>query len=104
MSGWRGAAAAGWTHHQLAELAAEGGDTHQEKEHYAAAARIGSDAGDHVLAGWSLFNTARCEERAHDLRQARERYAQAKETGLRIADRWMVEQSEEGLRRLATPG
>ncbi|WP_329611535.1 serine/threonine-protein kinase [Kitasatospora herbaricolor] len=97
------AAAAGWTHHQLAELAAEAGDTRQEKEHYAAAARIGSDAGDYVLSGWSLFNTARCEERAHDLQQAREHYAQAKETGLRISNRWMVEQSEEGLQRLTTP-
>ncbi|WP_190210668.1 protein kinase domain-containing protein [Kitasatospora indigofera] len=98
------AAAAGWTHHQLAELAAEDGDTRQERNNYAAAARIGSDAGDDVLAGWSLFNTARCEERTKDLQQAREHYAQAREIGLRISNRWMAEQSEERLQRLAPPG
>ncbi|MFF1872076.1 protein kinase [Kitasatospora herbaricolor] len=98
------AAAAGWTLHQMAELAAEDGDTRQEKEHYAAAGRIGSDSGDDVLAGWSLFNTARCEERAHDRRRAREHYAQALEIGLRIPNRWMVEQSKGALQRFTTPG
>jgi tetratricopeptide (TPR) repeat protein len=97
------AAPAGWTHHQLAEMAAEAGDAHREKEQYAAAANVGLDSGDDALAGWSLFNMARCEERARELHEAREHYAQALEIGTRSQNPWMIEQSNEGLQRSRRP-
>ncbi|MEW1909056.1 serine/threonine-protein kinase [Kitasatospora sp. NPDC085895] len=97
-------APAGWTHHQLAELAAEAGDPLREKEHYAAAVRVAAGSGEDELAGWSLFNLARCEERAAEREEAREHYGRVLEIGTRIGNRWMVEHAEEGLGRTAGPG
>ncbi|MEU9141965.1 caspase family protein [Streptomyces sp. NPDC048404] len=95
--------AAGWTHHQLAELARAEGDTHREREHYEAAARAGLACDDGHLAGWSLIHVALCAEHCGDLSPAGEHYAHALEIGTRIDQRWMVEKAESGLARIAGP-
>ncbi|MDX3613298.1 protein kinase domain-containing protein [Streptomyces europaeiscabiei] len=96
-------AAAGWTHHQLAELAQDENAARREEEHYAAALRVGLDSDDDGLTGWSLIHVARCAERSSDLPQAGEHYARALEIGTRIHDQWMVRKAEEGRARTADP-
>nr|WP_272919915.1 tetratricopeptide repeat protein [Streptomyces sp. SID4948] len=98
------AGAAGWTHHMLAEVAQSEKDTRREREHYAAALRLGRSSDDDVLAGWSLYHLAKCAEGSGDLPQAAEQYARAVEIGARIQDRWMVQNSEEALARIADHG
>ncbi|MFJ1754104.1 serine/threonine-protein kinase [Kitasatospora sp. NPDC088134] len=96
----RYATPAGWVHYQLAKVAAEGGDPAGERASYAAAARAGRDAGNDSLAGWSLVRLGGCDERAGDVRAAVEHYALAREAGGRTANRWLVQEAEEALRRL----
>ncbi|MFM9596629.1 serine/threonine-protein kinase [Streptomyces scabiei] len=96
-------AAAGWTHHQLAELAQAEDDPLREEEHYAAALRVGLASDDDGLTGWSLVHVARCAERSNDLPRAGELYARALEIGTRIHDQWMVREAEEGRARAAAP-
>jgi serine/threonine protein kinase len=93
-------AAAGWTHHKLAEVAQAEDDTLREEEHYAAALQVGLASDDDGLTGWSLVHVARCAERSSDLPQAGEHYARALEIGARIHDKWMVREAEEGLARI----
>ncbi|MFJ5534945.1 tetratricopeptide repeat protein [Streptomyces sp. NPDC093261] len=95
--------AAGWTHHQMAELARAEGNTHQEQQHYEAAVRAGLACHDGPLTGWSLIQVARCAEHCGDLAQASEHYAGALEVGSRIHDQWMVSKAEKGLARAADP-
>ncbi|WP_405767349.1 protein kinase domain-containing protein [Streptomyces sp. NBC_01538] len=96
-------AAAGWTHHQLAEVAQAEEDARQEEKHYVAALRVGMDSGDDKLTGWSLIHVARCAERSSDVSQVGEYYARALEIGARIHDKWMIQDAEEGLARIADP-
>ncbi|WP_406352105.1 caspase family protein [Streptomyces sp. NBC_00658] len=96
-------AAAGWSHHKMAELARSEEDAHQEREHYAAAARVALASHDDGLAGWSLYHVARCAERSGDFPQAGEQYARALEIGARIHNHWMVQKAEAGLARIADP-
>lgn len=94
-------AAAGWTHHHMAELAHDLGDNEREREHYWAAVGIGGISHDDVLTGWSLINGARCAERSGETSQAGNGYALALEIGTRISHQHMIREAEEGLARLA---
>ncbi|WP_327398711.1 tetratricopeptide repeat protein [Streptomyces sp. NBC_01288] len=96
-------AAAGWTHHELAELARDQGETHLDWEHYGIAAQIGLESDDDVLAGWSMTCVGKCAERSGELEQARDYYARALGIGARIHHQDMVHKAEEGLARLTDP-
>ena len=75
--------AAGWTHHQMAELAHDEGNARQEREHHEAAVRNGLACHHHSLAGWSLFHVAICAEQAGDLVQESEHYGRSLGIGSR---------------------
>ncbi|MGW1618784.1 caspase, EACC1-associated type [Streptomyces sp. NPDC002172] len=95
--------AAGWIHHQMAKMAHAEGDADQEREHYEAAVHNGLAGHNESLTGWSLVHVAMCAEQAGDLTQASEHYRRAVEVSSRLRPRWIAQEAEKGLVRIAGP-